>query len=294
MKKILLTGASGFIGRNIKESYLSEVYELFAPSSSELDLKDEKSVKEYFRNKEFDTVIHCACKPGHRNAPDRNALCETNVRMFENLVQCKDSYDKFLNFGSGAIYNISNDIISASEQDCAKSFCTDEHGKCKEIVYSKIKELTDFIDLRLFGIFGRYEDYAIRFISNAICKTLFDLPVTLRQNRRFSYLYIDDLMPVLEYFIENDMQYDSYNIVPDETNELLSLGKKIIELSGKELDFLIAKDGYSSEYTGDNTRLKREYVNVKFTSMYNAAERLYDWYASRKAELDINLLLTDK
>ena len=54
------------------------------------------------------------------------------------------------------------------------------------------------MELRLFGVFGRHEDYAIRFISNAICKTLFDLPITLRQNRTFSYLYVDDLGPIVE------------------------------------------------------------------------------------------------
>ncbi len=57
------------------------------------------------------------------------------------------------------------------------------------------------MELRLFGVFGPHEDYAIRFISNAICKALFGLPITLRQNRTFSYLFIDDLGPIVERFL---------------------------------------------------------------------------------------------
>lgn len=37
MKKILLTGGSGFIGRNLRESFLSRKYDITAPAHSELD-----------------------------------------------------------------------------------------------------------------------------------------------------------------------------------------------------------------------------------------------------------------
>ena len=60
MKKILLTGGSGFIGRNILESHLSEKHEIQAPKSFELNLLDSLSVDEYFKGKEFDVVLHSA------------------------------------------------------------------------------------------------------------------------------------------------------------------------------------------------------------------------------------------
>lgn len=294
MKKLLLTGGSGFIGRNINESFLNELYEIHAPSSSELNLADEKSVEKYFLNREFDAVLHCACKPGHRNAKDHNALCETNVRMFENLVRFKDSYGKFVNFGSGAIYDISKDITDAVEEDIYKNIGDDEHGKCKYIVSRSIEDLSGFVDLNIFGVFGRYEDYSIRFISNAICKTLFDLPITIRQNRRFSYLYISDLFPILQYFIENDAAFHSYNIVPDEKTQLSKIAGIVKEISGKNMPVLLSKEGFGLDYTGENKRLKNEFVKVNFTNLYNAIEELYDWYAQNKAQIDVRCLLTDK
>lgn len=66
---ILLTGGSGFIGRNIIES-LSDRYNIIAPTHSMLELTDENTVSAFFRSNEIDVVIHSAVKPGHRNAKD--------------------------------------------------------------------------------------------------------------------------------------------------------------------------------------------------------------------------------
>ena len=83
--KILLTGGSGFIGRNIRESFLAEKYEILSPSSKELNLADEESVDAFFKNNSIDLVVHAAVKPSHRNAKDFSNLFYTNTRMFFNL-----------------------------------------------------------------------------------------------------------------------------------------------------------------------------------------------------------------
>jgi O-succinylhomoserine sulfhydrylase len=60
--RILVTGGNGFIGRNIKESYLSQKHTIIAPSRLELDCSDDKSVETFFKNNSFDVVIHSATK----------------------------------------------------------------------------------------------------------------------------------------------------------------------------------------------------------------------------------------
>ena len=47
MKTILLTGSSGFIGKNLKEYLLKKDYELLTPTHEELDLMDTVAVSEY-------------------------------------------------------------------------------------------------------------------------------------------------------------------------------------------------------------------------------------------------------
>ncbi len=293
-KKILLTGGNGFIGKNIQESFLNIKYDIFAPRSFEVNLIDTESVDNFFKDKYFDIVLHCATKPGHRNAKDLTDLFYSNIRMFENLARHKNKYAKCINIGSGAIYDVSKNISDAKEDDIFANMPKDNHGFCKYIIAKRIKNLEGFTDLNIFGIFGKYEDWQIRFISNAVCKTLFNLPITLRQNRKFSYLYIDDLMPILDFFIENDVKYKSYNIVPDKPVDLLQIAETVKKISGKNIEIKVANNGYGLDYTGCNNRLLKELGAVKFTDMQEAVLKLYKYYKQNINLLDKNLLLTDK
>lgn len=292
MKKILLTGGSGFIGRNLRESFLKDSYQISAPSHTELDVANTESVDNYFRKHEFDVVLHTAVKPGHRNAPDHTRVISTNLRMFENLARHNDCFGKFINFGSGAVYDVSADNAGVSEKQRFIHMGTDDHSFCKYVIAKRIEELDGFIDLNIFGIFGKYEDYAIRFISNAICKSLFGIPVTLRQNRRFSYLDVNDLPSILNFFIKNNVQHHSYNITPPEHVELAQLARYIAEKG--HVPVHIATEGYGLNYYGSNQRLTGEFPQTKFTDMENSIDRLYGYYISIKNNILYDSLLIDK
>lgn len=294
MKTILLTGGNGFIGKNVRESFLAEKYTILAPSSRELDLVDEQSVERWFDEHKVDYVIHSAVKPTHRNAKDHDNLTYCNTRMFFNLERFADRYEKMLVIGSGAIYDLRYYSAKMREEDAGKHIPSDEHGYCKYICEKVIEHSRNIYDLRVFGIYGKYEDYAIRFISNAVCKTLFDLPITIRQNRRFDYLYVNDLMPVLDWFLTNTPKHKAYNITPDNAVSLRELAETVKEISGKELPIEIAMEGMGLEYSGDNSRLKAEYSGFRTTPIGDGIRQLYDWYAANKDSLDRSLLLTDK
>lgn len=294
MKKILLTGANGFIGKNILESYLSQKYDIETPHHSEVNWSDTKEVDSYFKDKYFDAVWHFAIKPGHRNAPDLNNLFYTNVRNFENLARNCASYGKFINAGSGAIYDVAQNNSGVSEHDIYKNMGKDDHSFCKYVVGKRIDSLPNFIDLNIFGIFGKYEDYSIRFISNAICKVLFDLPITCRQNRRFSYLDVNDLPPILEFFTENEVKYKHYNVCPDNFVELKQLAEMVKEISHKDVEIQISKDGYGLDYYGDNSRLRSEFPNLRLTPIYQSVKNLYDYYEKHKDSIEYKQLLEDK
>ena len=294
MKTILLTGGSGFIGRNLLESNLSEKYEIVAPRHSELPLEDTQCVDDYFKHKSFDIVLHSAVKPGHRNAKDLSNLFYTNVRIFENLERHKDKFGKFINFGSGAIYDVAANNANVTENEMYLRMGKDDHSFCKYVIHKQIDYLDNFVDLNIFGIFGKYEDYAIRFISNACCKALFDLPISLRQNRRFSYLDVADLPAILECFIENNVSYKTYNIVPNDYVELKQVAELVQQVSNKNIEIKIAKDGFGLDYYGSNKRLLAEFPQIKFTPIEKSVENLYDYYKQNKDLIDFNQLLEDK
>ncbi len=292
--KILVTGGNGFIGKNIKESYLAKKYTIVAPSRLELDCSDDKSVEDYFKKHSFDVVIHSAAKAGHRNATDTSNLFLTNSRMMFNLLKHQDSWGKLLNMGSGAIYDMQNYIPKMPETYYGTHIPKDEHGYNKYILGKLLPSLNHVYDFRIFGIFGKYEDYAIRFISNAICKSIFDLPITLRQNKKFDYLYINDLMPILEHFIEHNPTEKAFNITPNYSVELLKIAELVKMISQKDIEIKIAQEGLGMEYSGDNTLLNKEISSLQFTPLEKSIQELYDWYETNKSNLNKDLLTKDK
>lgn len=293
-KRVLVTGGSGFIGRNIRESRLGDRYELLVPSHAELDCADDRSVDAWFRSHEVDAVIHAAVKPGHRNAADRSDLLYTNTRMFFNLERHRGEYAKMLVIGSGAIYDNRVYRPRMREEEWIEHLPADEHGYCKYICAKAAEAVDNVYDLRVFGIFGPYEDYAIRFISNAICKALCGLPITLRQDRIFSYLWVEDLVPVLEWMLEHEPRSKAYNIVPDEVCSLRALAETVREITGTEVPLRVAQEGLGMEYTGDNARLRSEMPDLRFTPVREAVVKLAAWYRGHITQIDRNALLTDK
>ncbi len=291
---IFLTGGSGFIGRNIIESFLAEKYDIIAPAHRDLDLLDEDMVKDFFMRNHIDVVIHAAAKPGHRNAKEPDKVFYENTRMFFNIARNSEYFKKMLVIGSGAIYDMRHYQLKMREEYFDTHVPVDEHGLCKYVCGKYIEQSANIIDLRVFGIFGKYEDYAIRFISNLICKAVYDLPLTIKQNRRFDYIYIDDLMQVLDYFIERLVRYKEYNITPDKSVALYSIAEKVRDFSGKNLPIIVAHNGMGLEYSGDNSRLRSEIKDLRFTRIDEAIAELYEWYIRNKGSIKKDLLLVDK
>ena len=171
---------------------------------------------------------------------------------------------------------------------------SDDLGFSKYVISKSIENSPNVTELRIFGVFGKYEDYEIRFISNAICRTLFGMPISIKQNRIFNYMYIDDLMSVIDYFIENDGKHRTYNVTDGIPMELLTIAKMILEISGKTQDITIKYDGMGDEYSGDNSRLCEEIRGIKFTEIGQAIKNMFRWYEGNKDMIDKNLLISDE
>ena len=291
--KILITGGSGFIGKNLVE-YFSKRHEISAPSHKELELADDDVVKDCFNKNKFDIVIHAAVRPGHRNAKDPSSQLYINSRMFFNIVRNAGCFKKMIFLNSGLVYDQRYYLPKMKEEYFDAHVPVDEAGLSKYIAAKYTEKVNYITELRIFGIFGKYEDYAIRFISNAICKTLLDMPITIKQNRRFDYIYIDDFMPVIEHFINCEPKYKAYNVSPDESIELKTLAEKVKQISGKDIPIMIKNEGMGVEYSGDNSRLKKEIPGLKFTPIDEAIKKLYDWYAEHIEIINKELLLVDK
>ncbi|MGA9415183.1 MAG: NAD-dependent epimerase/dehydratase family protein, partial [Terriglobales bacterium] len=93
--RILITGGSGFIGRNLA-SQLASSYEVVAPASSELDLLNASAVGEYLGAQRFDVVVHAATTRSNRGLGAPPDLLDRNCRMFFNLARHSSRFGKMI------------------------------------------------------------------------------------------------------------------------------------------------------------------------------------------------------
>lgn len=273
--RLLLLGATGFIGKNLKEAWAGR-YDLRAPSRRELDLLDAEAVERYLREGCFDAVLHTAAA-NHVTHPEEGPhILEHNLRMFCGLERCRDLYGKLLYFGSGAEYDMRHYIPQMREEYFGAHIPRDPYGFSK---YIMSKQATGNIyDLRLFGVFGKYEEWRRRFISNMIYRNLTGQVMRMNQNMYFDYLYIHDLIPILEWFLTHEPRRHHYNVCSGQRFELLSLARMVIERTGIPGEITILQEGMKPEYTGNNDRLWEEMGGMPLTPMETAVTDMVTYY----------------
>jgi len=242
------------------------------------DLLKPKDVNNYFKKHNyFDVVIHAANVGGKRNKKDNADVVYQNCLMFFNLVKNKNYFNKIINLGSGAEYSKDRSLEKVTENEFDELIPGDYYGFSKFIIAKFLEEAQIGVNLRLFGVYGKYEDYRIRFISYVILRIIKKKNIDINKNVVFDYLYVDDLMQILEYFIKNDVKYVSYNVGVGKPLSLLTIANKIKQgLNSKSRINLKSKVlGY--EYSCNNNRLLNETGKLKFSNFEDSVKNMHGW-----------------
>jgi GDP-L-fucose synthase len=108
LPKLLITGGSGMVGQNILNHPFAKSWEIFAPSSNELDLTNTLECEKYISKKMPNLIIHSAGKVGGIKANiaepveflDKNIMIGRNVIMGARLAGVKN----LINLASTCIY----------------------------------------------------------------------------------------------------------------------------------------------------------------------------------------------
>jgi UDP-glucose 4-epimerase len=293
--KILITGVNGFVGRNLKEYFKNiELYDVYAPTEIELDLTNSHEVEKFFLCNEIDCIIHSATVL-QINKKYSSDVCELNLRMFFNLYRFKSNDSKLINLGSGSEYNRDYWVSNMNETYFDNHVPEDSHCFSKYIMSKFITSSNDetLLHLRIFGIFGKYEDYRNKFISNCVAKNLKKLPIIINQNVCYDYICVEDFSRIVEKLIKNYPKIRVLNVTPNKSTDLISINNIIQKFLNIETGCKILIEGYGTEYTGDNTNLLKSIGDFEFTPVEESIADLVSYYSKNIHLLDKDELRND-
>lgn len=198
--------------------------------------------------------------------------------------------------GSGAEYDRQNYIEKMSEEYFDTNVPYDDYGYAKYLINKSILKSDNIYNLRVFGLFGKHEYWPNKFISLSCCKVILNIPISIREDAYFDWLYIDDFLKIVNWFINSEPKYKDYNICSGKAISLSEVAQIINNVESKDLPIFVCKNTIRSEYSGDNTRLISEIGDIDFQDIGSSIMELYLYYKKKIDEIDPSLIfyLNDK
>jgi len=113
MSNILITGASGFIGRGLV-NYLDshgQASVSFVRGTGQRNLLNRESLRQYFTAHNFTTVVHLASKV--RNIKTKHDV-ENETEMAMNVLSLLDTGARFIYLSTADVYQQSDSLLEES------------------------------------------------------------------------------------------------------------------------------------------------------------------------------------
>jgi nucleoside-diphosphate-sugar epimerase len=214
MKRVIITGATGFVGANLAQRLLKEGHEVHLVLRKGhshwridsirdevnihiVDLNDVEALGSCITSIRPDWVFHLAAYGAYSSQSDLRRMAETNLVATANLVDActRNDFEAFINTGSSSEYGLKDHAPSENELVEPNSFYAVTKAAathyCRHIAHSKNVSLTT---LRLYSVFGPYEE-PTRLIPTLIVEGLNGrLPSLVNPSVSRDYIFVHDVL----------------------------------------------------------------------------------------------------
>jgi GDP-L-fucose synthase len=301
-KKILLTGSTGMVGRNVLENKDISKFELLIPNSKELNLLNYEGVDKYIKENQPDFIIHTAGKVGgiQANIAHPVSFLLENLDMGRNIIIAakNNGVKNLINLSSSCMYPrnaknpLSEDLILKGELEP-----TNEGYALAKIMSTRLCEYISqednsysyktIIPCNLYGRYDKFESKhshmipaVVKKIHDAKRKNISTIDIWGDGTARREFMYTGDLADFIVYAIQN------FSKMPQNIN--VGLGH---DYTINEYYQIIAKViGYEGEFTHDLTKpigMKQKLIDdsrlLEFgwkykTNLQKGIENIYNFY----------------
>jgi UDP-glucuronate 4-epimerase len=319
MGNILVTGGAGFIGSNLCERLLREGYTVICldnfdsfydhnikiknieevektfPNQFELvtgDIRNDEHLKETFKKKRIDSVVHLAARAGVRPSINNPLLYQdVNIRGTIVLLEaCKEFGIKDFIFASSSSVYGENQRVPFSEDDLdiqpiSPYGATKRAGELLCYSYHHLYGM-NIACLRIFTAYGPRQrpEMAIHKFARLIDQGE-KIPIYGDGSSRRDYTYIDDLIDGILTVMHHHRGFELYNLGESQTTSLNELIHLIEEAFGKKanVEMLEPQPGDVSITYADISKAERKlgyHPNIKIEK---GIKRFVEWYKAQRA-----------
>lgn len=258
--KILLTGASGMVGKNILEHSDALNYQIFSPSSQELNLLDRDAVRYHLKTIAPDIIIHAAGRVGGIQANIANPVdfLVQNLDMGLNVISTAASLNisNLINLASSCMYPrdasnpLSEDMILKGELEP-----TNEGYALAKIATTKLceyivqedptKNYRTLIPCNLYGRHDKYDPKNSHLIP-AVIRKIHEAKLSGNKmvnvwgdgTARREFMYAQDLADFIFFAIDNlDQIPQNLNIGMGHDYSIIDYYEAVAAVVGFDGDF---------------------------------------------------------
>jgi len=316
MKKILLTGAAGFIGSNTatallhrgdvvvgvdnlndyydparKRANLEEV-RVEAPNPENFvfhrtDIRDEAGIEALFAEHDFDAIVHLAAMAGVRaSIEDPKLYLDVNLGGTLNLLEAAQRHGQptFVFASTSSVYGRTK-VIPFIESDRADRPLAPYPAskRAAELLGHSYFHLfgQNFTALRFFTVYGprgRPDMMAYKVLDNIFCGT--EVPLYNNGQMRRDWTYVDDIVQGLLAAADRPLGYEVINLGRGQPTLLADFVRLIEEQAGRRAD-LIDKPmpAADMEYTYANIDRAKELLGyAPSVSVEQGVRQFWLWY----------------
>ena len=311
-KKVLVCGATGFIGRNAAEALAErEDFEVTGVYNNKLPFNNQKInfIKaDLTKREDVDRVVKgqdiliqmAATTSGAKDIVSKPYIFVTNNVLMNSLILRSVFENKIKHFifpSCTLMYQSSSIPLKESDFDANKELYKNYFGPGWTKIYlekmceffSRLGE-TKFTVLRHSNIYGSHDKFDLE-KSHVFGATMTKV-LTAKDGKIIVWgtgeeerdlLYVDDLVDAVVLALDKQQdKFKLYNVGLGKATAIKDLVKKVIDASGKELkiEYDTSKPTIKTSLSLDCTKIKNELGWMPKTSLEEGIRKTMDWYKS--------------
>lgn len=253
---ILLTGATGFLGKHIIEEFSSnKEINLIMIGRREtglygidyninnfrnIDLRNNIDLEDIFKKEKIDYVIHSAAKSNDWG--DYKSFYDNNYIVTKNIIKCVKKYKikRLIHISTPSIYfdfkNKKNITEDHKNNNLVNNYAKTKK-KAEELLEKESKNGLNFIGLRPRGIYGEYDQSIFPKIIKIANKDKF--PLMNKGQSEIDITYVKNVVHAISLSIKADKKCEGnfYNITDGKPKKVKDILDHVFKKLGKNIEY---------------------------------------------------------